>query len=187
MNRIGVWLAVLCSMGFLVVGACSSDSAQPAATGDGGTSALPDRVVRVDEVRAMLKPLADAECKWLFQCCNADERADQLGPGPTAADCSDRVLQAEAVMYSYYQLPLKDSTKAVLRELTRLGYGFDYGRVTVDPAAVTACAKSISEAACGVASPKDHCVPKPPVTNDPCDTSKLLIGKQQMGDECDGN
>jgi len=192
----GISLAVVLTVGLSIMGACSSDSSAPVADGttpgaDGGTAeggtTNPVRVVRIDEVRTALKPLAEAECKWLFQCCNADERANGLGPAPVAADCADRVLQAESVTYSYYALPLRDATKRVLRELSRLGYGYDYGRVTIDAAAVQACAKSISDAACNKTAPKDHCEPKAPVLDDPCAASKLLVGKQQVGDECDTN
>jgi hypothetical protein len=190
MNRIGILVAAS-FLGLLIVGACSSDSTPVGdnASADGGTGpgTGPVRVVRVAEVREALKPLAAAECKWLFRCCNAEEQADELGPGPTADDCADRVLQAETVSYSFYSLPLKESTKTTLRQLSRLGYGFDYGRVTIDAAAVKACADSISAAACNTPSPKDHCEPKAPVKVDPCAVNKLLVGKQQAGDECDTN
>jgi hypothetical protein len=185
MKRLGL-LAVGAWASFLVAGACTTNNttvvqqiSEEGGAGEGGVPA------HLDEVRAAIKPLADAECKWIFQCCNADERAGELGPGPTAADCADRVLQAESTtLYTLYYLPLSDSTIQVLNEIGRLSYGTAYDHVTIDAAAVQACAQSIGSRACSKPAPKDHCVPQAPV-DDPCVGRKLIVGKQPLGGSCD--
>ncbi len=176
-------------------GACSSKSSDAGpASPDGGTDAAPGaspanvgppRKIHVDEIRAALKPLADARCQWLFRCCSDDELSASLGAA-TASDCADRILNAEvtgAYLYGFPFGPLE-----VLRQLDRLGNGFDYARETVDSAAVQACAKKLSGAACTPhAASKDHCSPTPPESAqgaDPCEPTKLIVGSQKLGDDC---
>jgi hypothetical protein len=181
------FFAVFCvSLSALLgVAACSSDDDDAAAAGPNGVPGPDGRIIHIDELRAQLRPIVDADCQWEFRCCNADERASVLGPMANVAECVDRALAAASRSEYYQTLGAAQTSSAVLGELTRVGYGFDYGRITVDAAAVQACVTKITERACATRPPTDHCAPGeiPPI-DDPCAISKLLVGKQKVGEPC---
>src|SRR5688572_7204797 len=84
-----------------------------------------DRVADVEQMRATLKPIADAQCKWMFTCCNENIRALEIGEFVSnASECSERLLDmAERGIFSgpnYYS-----AVPSVLQALAPLGYGFE--------------------------------------------------------------
>jgi hypothetical protein len=141
-------------------------------------------VVRTAEVKTLLRPLAEAQCKWLFRCCSGDERAARLG-ATSASDCADRILENDGVISGVYNLPALQ-TDGVLRQLARLAYGFDYGRVTLDPNGIGACAKAVTDQACNSAAVVGACTPMTPPdpASNACAEKKMLIGRQELGGDC---
>jgi hypothetical protein len=181
-----VWVSIASALG---VTACSSNddnAAAAAAAGPNGGPGPEQRVIRINELRTQLRPIVEADCQWEFRCCNADERAALLGPTKDVTECVDRSI-ASAVHSEYYypSLSAGPTSSAVLSELNRLGYGYDLGRVNVDPASVQACVSKLAARACNPPPPKDHCVPgEAPPADDPCAIERLLVGKQKVGEPC---
>lgn len=177
-----LWISISAVLG---VTACSSDDEAAATPGPNGGPGPDGRIVRIDELRAQLRPIVDADCQWQFRCCNADERASLLGPTASAAECVDRAFATATHSEYYSQLAAGQTSTAVLSELNRLGYGYDLGRVAVDTAAVQACVTKLAARACTTKPPKDHCVPgEITPAEDPCALDKMLVGKQKVGEPC---
>ena len=165
---------------------CASGSGN-AAVADAGSDAGVDAAGRLADARAALKPLADAACTWIFRCCNADERALQVGAA-TPSNCSELLLQNEALgqLGGYGQtLGVSASAQSVLTQLDHVAAVA--GRTTVSPAAMSACAQSIAQASCTPPA-ASHCTSRPPSTSgDPCDPQKVLVGEQPLGRPCDSS
>jgi hypothetical protein len=173
---------VVVTLGVVFTGCSDDDPANP-----GGSSTSGPRTVRVEEIRAALRPLADAECQWLYRCCNGDERSAKIGTRANAGECADHLIDVAVRSSIPFGLVSTGNSPAytVLQELNRLGYGFDRGRIAVDKAAVDACVQRVNTSTCTPAAAPDHCTPvPPPPIDDPCKVKRLLVGKQQLGEDC---
>ncbi len=166
----------------LPISACGDDEDGPATPDE----PLPLPVPNLEEVEAQLKPVIDAQCEWLFACCNEDEVALELGPFVAdAADCSNRIL--ELLRTNRYPYQSRYLNAGATQLLLYLGLGFGGDRVEIDTAALDACVADIEARSCNPPLPPAgaFCVPAPPIENSKlCDARKIFIGQQALGEAC---
>lgn len=175
-----VWLLGMGLVGLATLSACGDDEVNPPPP----DTPLP--APDLDAVEAQLRPIIDAQCEWIFGCCNANELALELGPFvENAEDCSNRIV--ELLRTNRYVYSSQYMNSGVTQLFLYLGLGFGAGRVEVDAAAVDACAADIEGRACNPATPDsaEYCVPTPPIDyGDACDARTILVGQQQLGEAC---
>lgn len=165
--------SILGSVALLLMSACAEEETSGIAT-----------------ARSQMKPLVDAACDWMFNCCSPDELVYQVGDFTVdAGDCSDRMLDAIAAGVPL-QLEQNGLSDDPAEGLLVLALSINEGRVGVNSNAVRACADATSSMACNQALVVDssgRCTPSAAEQAvDPCDPNELFSGRQSVGEECDG-
>lgn len=165
--------SILGSLALLLVSGCAEEETSGIAT-----------------ARSQMKPLVDAACDWMFGCCSPDELVYQVGDFTVDAnDCSARLIDAiEAGVPLNLEQGGLSSDPA--EGLLVLALSINEGRVDVNSGAVRACADATSGMACNaplVIEPSGRCTPSAAAPEaDPCDPNEMFVGKQSVGEECDG-
>ena len=165
--------SILGSVALLLLSACAEEETSGIAT-----------------ARSQMKPLVDAACDWMFGCCSPDELVYQVGDFTVDAnDCSARMLDAieAGVPLELEQGGLSDDPAA---GLLILALSINEDRVDVNGGAVRECANSTSGMACNaplvIDSGTGRCTPSAAEPEDPCDPNEMFVGKQSVGEQCDG-
>ena len=187
----GISLGALFSVGLWVMGACSSDSTragggwhnrrrwgnnQSRARGSGGRGPRGAQTARRGRMRMALSVLQRRRAsRWARP---GSGRCRLRRPGSAGRECGLLVLRAPPQGRDQARSARAFSTRVRLRLRSRDNQCSRGAGVR----------KVDSDAACNKTAPKDHCrATKAPIADDPCDADKLLVGKQQAGDECDTN
>jgi hypothetical protein len=141
------------------------------------------------EAEAGMVPLVEAACGWMFGCCSDGERRFQLGEFTLDADnCTTRLVDA---IKTGQPLALVESGLSIDRAewLLLLARSINAGTVSVDRAAVAACAEDTSGRACNAPLTTDggRCTPGDVTVVDPCAPAEMFQGRQGVGDECNAS
>jgi len=143
----------------------------------------------IQTAESKMRPLVDAACDWMFGCCGPDELTYQLGVFTVdAGNCSERIIESIKAGN-----PLDIQQSGLSNEeadgLLALALSINEGRVGVNSPAVAACADATSIRACNVpveVTPGGRCTPGAEEPIDPCDPEEMFVGRQGVGEECDG-
>lgn len=165
--------SILGSVALLLLSACAEEETSGIAT-----------------ARSQMKPLVDAACDWMFGCCSPDELVYQVGDFTVDAnDCSARLIDAieTGVPLDLEQAGLSNDPA---EGLLVLALSINEDRVDVNSGAVRQCAEATSSMACNtpiVTEASGRCTPSAAEPEaDPCDPNEMFVGKQSVGEECDG-